>query len=576
MANPLGRLRLALLGAALFCPPLLTTLVAVSAVRSAEERKVEDPSAAEDVQDIVYFGERQPVLLRLHLRLDGKPAAARWTEYMTRLFAFLDRDGDGLLDKEEAIRLPSPQTLQAQCQGNVFGLTPFGTPSLEQMDRDHDGKVSPDEFIRYYRDAAGPVVLAQTVYFGAADLVSDALFNHLDADHDGRLSMAELDDAERRLTRLDQNDDECVSPQELLEGSAGRAARMPQGAQPVASQKLKLVPREDGPRRITRRLEMARAVLAHYDRDSDRKLSPDEIAWPKEAFERLDRNGDGRLDALELLRWVIVKPDVEAVVHLGKPGDRGALIEAVSGAPANRPSVGNRLSFSLADGTLNLVRAPAVFFNNAANMRANLQQQLRNVDRERKGYVTRKQVEGQQFALLRGIMDLADRDDDGHFTEQEANAWADLVSSAAGCQATAGLAENGRALFGLLDTNGDGRLGIRELRQVRQRLAAFDRDADGRVMRQEIPQQFQLVINQGQANFAAYQPVAGGAPQAASPPRGPLWFRKMDRNGDGDVSVGEFLGSSVQFRRLDTDGDGLISLEEAERADAALRKPAAK
>jgi len=46
----------------------------------------------------------------------------------------------------------------------------------------------------------------------------------------------------------------------------------------------------------------------------------------------------------------------------------------------------------------------------------------------------------------------------------------------------------------------------------------------------------------------------------------------MDRNGDGDVSRREFLGSAEQFKRIDTDGDGLISVEEAERYDAEVRK----
>ena len=54
--------------------------------------------------------------------------------------------------------------------------------------------------------------------------------------------------------------------------------------------------------------------------------------------------------------------------------------------------------------------------------------------------------------------------------------------------------------------------------------------------------------------------------------RAPVWFRKMDRNGDGDVSRAEFLGTEEEFRKLDEDGDGLISAEEALRYEARLKK----
>jgi hypothetical protein len=54
--------------------------------------------------------------------------------------------------------------------------------------------------------------------------------------------------------------------------------------------------------------------------------------------------------------------------------------------------------------------------------------------------------------------------------------------------------------------------------------------------------------------------------------RGPEWFRRMDRNRDGDLSRAEFLGSDEQFRRIDTNGDGLISPEEAQRHDDGLKK----
>ena len=49
---------------------------------------------------------------------------------------------------------------------------------------------------------------------------------------------------------------------------------------------------------------------------------------------------------------------------------------------------------------------------------------------------------------------------------------------------------------------------------------------------------------------------------------GPSWFRRMDRNRDGDVSSREFRGPKAQFERLDRDKDGLIDPAEAANATA--------
>jgi Ca2+-binding EF-hand superfamily protein len=57
---------------------------------------------------------------------------------------------------------------------------------------------------------------------------------------------------------------------------------------------------------------------------------------------------------------------------------------------------------------------------------------------------------------------------------------------------------------------------------------------------------------------------------------GPLWFQKMDRNGDGDISPREFLGTDEDFRKIDADGDGLISSAEAGRFAERLEKEKAK
>jgi hypothetical protein len=47
---------------------------------------------------------------------------------------------------------------------------------------------------------------------------------------------------------------------------------------------------------------------------------------------------------------------------------------------------------------------------------------------------------------------------------------------------------------------------------------------------------------------------------------GPVWFQRMDRNMDGDLTWKEFLGPRHVFEELDANHDGLIDPMEAEKA----------
>jgi hypothetical protein len=138
--------------------------------------------------------------------------------------------------------------------------------------------------------------------------------------------------------------------------------------------------------------------------------------------------------------------------------------------------------------------------------------------------------------------------------------------------------EQGTGLFELLDANGDGRLSIRELRNAAKRLADLDLDGDGFIAKGEIPRQVHLTLTRGAPNFnfgrggTAARLVTGREPQPVASTRGPLWFRKMDLNGDGDISPREWLGTPELFKLIDEDGDGLISVEEAERYERRRQK----
>src|SRR5262249_21235043 len=157
-----------------------------------------------------------------------------------------------------------------------------------------------------------------------------------------------------------------------------------------------------------------------------------------------------------------------------------------------------------------------------------------------------------------------DRDGDGKLTVKEMRSYLDRVqrleAKAMASRVSLLVSGPGRGLFDLLDRDRDGRLSLRELRGAAGLLGHLGLRGTRRLSRDQLPRGYQLALGLGQASFR------GGRGGVMIPPegalaypgvyrnRGPLWFRKMDRNGDGDVSPREFLGPPAMFRRLDADG----------------------
>jgi len=536
---------------------------------------------ADDTQDVLYVGQPYPVLIRLHLRIDGQPAQGRWDAYLEKLFKHLDRNNSGGLDRIEASKIPSAQQMVQFFQGNVF--IPFNPRvgagvaqvNFTEVDKDRDGKVTLEELKDYYaRNGAAAVQIQVGSAFYAPGIkeTTDPVFDLLDTNKDGKLSRAELEAAETVLMKYDNDDNELISQAELGVGNpfAGNfRIAQPQKPAAAAQSNLMLVSRDDG-RRAAGKMQIARDVLARYDKDKDGRLSREEIGFPKKLFDQLDRNKDGKLSVLELLRWVKEKPAGEFSIRLGSGGAmmRGRK-QAMSGPAAKL----GEMNVKLEGVRINVMPQPmAPVYGNTRG----LENLFDLLDVDKKGFITRKQIEGQQFASLRGLFELADRNNDGRLTRKEMKDYLGLMSAAQGMQVNLSIASTGQGLFQTLDANGDGQLSVRELRNAWKRLQPLDIDGDGCISRREFPFQFRLTV--GQASSAAFQQAqvlavrGAGRPGMRAPARGPLWFRKMDRNGDGDVSRTEWLGTREQFDAIDTDHDGLISVEEAEAYDARIRK----
>jgi Ca2+-binding EF-hand superfamily protein len=555
---------------------------------------------AADAQDFVFFSETRPLLVRLHVQIDGKPLQAAWDEFIKHVFKSLDTNGDGVLSKEEAERMVPPPILFS---GNfVLGRG----PAFQTVNQ--PGITTREQLASYYRKSGGgpfqvqggsdllanqPRLLLGNVQPPSSDALNDALFALLDTNKDGKLSKEELAAAPAILLKLDANDDEMISPQELLPSMApadGRLVVLRQAMTAPANSNANIAlvspgePSTDLPQRLQARYG------PKDTKQNDKKLSRKELGLDETTFRALDTDGDGRLDAEELARFAQRAPDIELTIRLGKTAAGEQAVERVNTAsrpapfaPELRRTVESALVLELGSTRIEL-RADATRRAappNLAQVRERMKAQFKADDTDNNGYLDMK--EARESRLFAGVFKLMDRDGDGKLYEKEMLAYLDEMQdlqtrALAGC-ASLSVSDGGRGLFDLIDTDRDGLLSVREMCNAFKLLEQFDRDGDGCISRAEVPHSYQLTVTPGPANFSQLGTRVLAVSTARMPTRsppvplaGPLWFRKMDRNHDGDVSRREFLGTDEEFRKIDTDGDGLISREEAEKADALFRK----
>ena len=104
-------------------------------------------------------------------------------------------------------------------------------------------------------------------------------------------------------------------------------------------------------------------------------------------------------------------------------------------------------------------------------------------------------------------------------------------------------------------------------------MLALDRNGNGKLSESELVTKYRLEF--AVTRPAEFDDLSGGGAMAAMAAearlpilrpvtQGPEWFRRMDRNQDGDVTWREFLGPRTAFDQFDSDNNGFIDVAEAE------------
>jgi len=155
-----------------------------------------------------------------------------------------------------------------------------------------------------------------------------------------------------------------------------------------------------------------------------------------------------------------------------------------------------------------------------------------------------------------------DIDEDGKIYAQEIESFLQQQQAGLRAQIHARATDSQDVLFAALDTDHDDRLDSRELEGAAERLAALDKNSDGQVTGDELPEVLLIGLARGSLENAdatfAPPPVFVRAAEG----KAPAWFTAMDANQDGAISRREFIGPLEKFRELDRNGNGLIEWSE--------------
>ena len=425
-----------------------------------------------------------------------------------------------------------------------------------------DGRIDREAILQYLARAAAPFVVATDVAPGSA--AAPALFGLIDVNRDGQLSKAELAGAAACLVVRDFDDDGLISERELIVDPTQHAERTSEEetVAPTTPKAATLIWLSSD----TTNSSAAAAIVRRYDRDGDGKLlvvgtgESVEMTLSAETAGRLDANGDGLLDAAELEALLAEPTEILLPLAFGSAGSalQAPVVPGKSSELRMRKKIDGGYKIYVDDAQIDVNRN-----NRNPQQNSGLELRFARFDTDKSGYMDEK--ESRADPLVASAFAGMDADGDGHVMPSEFQSYVEIQNASAAARLRLEVIDRGQDLFSVVDANGDGLLTPRELAEAVALVDTEDRNGDGLLNGMEIPARWSLNVARGSSRGLDARPVRQRvrAKQLAAGEAGPVWFRKMDRNHDGDVSASEYLGTSADFSAADTSGDGLIDAAEA-------------
>ncbi|WP_161604543.1 hypothetical protein [Roseiconus nitratireducens] len=408
------------------------------------------------------------------------------------------------------------------------------------------------------------------------DRTIDSIFAFADVDHDGLLDESEIrfvPSARAIHFCLDQG---FVPPVAKLKGRTEVLAGAPGRWNPAMLKRYYTTNGVGEPRigqgELRETKALTTALLDRLNFDGDSRISRDELLDAPGSLRQLDTNDNELIEATEILpnsvypSGAATDPLRDEATKTIERNERPALTIDRSLSSSDLSLIEWKLSVAKRLGgpskTLSVSQRLRCDAWTVPGPLADLLQTLQDELPERVEAPPGNRISNDSTSSRdvngRWLIEVADRDSDGRVSASEMEQWMALQRRIGRGQVLISILHGG-GLFELLDSDHDGGLSVRELRNGSQMLDDAGCIAEGKLQVELIPEVVLVVASQGVPRSLAKRAHVDVA-----------WFATSDRNGDGDVSRREFTGPSRVFQDIDLDRDGLLSLAEAVRFDALI------